>query len=82
MDGVNHAAVEELLRDADDILTLSKTEVASGPSTLERVVNLRAAYMDLSNRSMQITMTDDQMIAFLSRLDRLRAILRYHGQSV
>jgi hypothetical protein len=82
MDAVNGAAVLDLLRDADGFLALGKIEVAPGPATLELVVNLRAAYMNLSSRSMQLTMTDAQMIDFLLKLDRLRAVLRFFGQSV
>jgi hypothetical protein len=82
MDAVNRAAVRALVQDTDSILASSAAQMTPGRSRLEFVVNLRAGFRDLSSRSMKLTMTDDQLIPFLRKLDRLRAVLSYMGESV
>ena len=79
---MNCAAVVALQMDADNYLAFSDVEVRPGPATLEMVVNLCAGYINLSNRSLQLTMADDQLVGFLHKIDRMRAKLLFFGQCV
>jgi hypothetical protein len=74
---LNRFAVLALLKDADGYLKLAEVEVGPGPAFLTNVVNLRSGYRDLTRRGMPLIMTDDEQTAFQSKLDRLRAKLRF-----
>lgn len=82
MDAVNRAAVQTLLRDADYYLALSEVDVTSGSAKTVIVANLRSGYADVSRRRAPLIMTDDEMNAFQHILDRLRARLRFFGETV
>jgi hypothetical protein len=78
---LNRAAVRRLLSDAEALLALTTVEESRGPAMLKVVNSLRTGHRDLTRLAMPLMMTDDELITFLLKLDRVRACLRVLGET-
>jgi hypothetical protein len=63
-------------------VALTQVDAAEGDTALEMVASARKNYIDLQRRSRPLIMSDGDLITFQHLLDRLRACLRFFGESV
>jgi hypothetical protein len=84
IDDWNKRAVEVLLKDADGALALTELEDVPGNEEIVQsaIANAHRNYIDLVRRGRPLIMTDGDLITFQRTLDRVRARLRFFGQSV
>lgn len=74
-------ATKALLADAERAVALTQVEASEGDTALEMIASARKNYIDLQRRSRPLIMSDGDLIAFQHQLDRLRACLRFFGES-
>jgi hypothetical protein len=81
VDDWNRAAVLALMTDADRTLALTvfddtSSDRAAAQNTID---DIRKSYLDLIRRSGPLVMSDGELIAFQTKMDRMRACLRFFG---
>ena len=83
MDEWNRAAVKGLLADAERVLALTEFEDVRGNREIveKSIAKCRKDYTDLVRRSKPLIMTDGEYETFQSILERLKARLRFFGES-
>ncbi|HUN83048.1 MAG TPA: hypothetical protein VMU48_01650 [Terracidiphilus sp.] len=82
IDDWNQMATKALLADAERAVALTQANTHESDAAPEMVANARKNYIDLQRRSRPLIMSDGDLIAFQHLLDRLRACLRFFGESV
>jgi hypothetical protein len=80
-DEQDRMAVQELLGDAERALALAEGEDDHGNLLPDAVAKARENYIDLVRRSRRLTMRGEEQVTFQRALDRLRAFLRFFGET-
>jgi hypothetical protein len=81
VDDWNHTSVLALMADADRALALIVFDDTSSDRTAAQstIDNLRKSYVDLIRRRGPLIMSEGELIAFQTKMDRMRACLRFFG---
>jgi hypothetical protein len=84
IDQWNHAAAQALLADADRTMALTHFDDATADQGVAQktIATVHKNYSDLLRRSVPLIMSDADQIKFQRKMDRLRACLKFFGESV
>jgi hypothetical protein len=83
-DNGDRVAVEILMADADRTLALTNFDDSTGDrgAAQKTIASVHKSYIELRRRSGPLTMSESDQIAFLTKMDQLRACLKFFGQIV
>jgi hypothetical protein len=80
----NHTTVLALMADADRTLALTIFDDSSGDRAAAQstIDDVRKSYLDLIRRRSPLIMSDGELIAFQTKLDQIKACLKYFGAAL